>query len=625
MLHTSRYRLLATASACLALLSACGGGATGTTPTAVVPVPPLSISGTVAVGAPMLHGIVTIKDANGVTVSGAAAADGSYSGLSVQGMTAPFRIEACGLVGGANTCYYSVVSKAGIANVTPLTHAAVSLALGKDAAAMFDPAASAAAPTEASLAAKKQNLLDALTPILTALGLPTTVDFASDAFAANRTGMDKLLDAVKITTGADAAGSGPASTFVQVEGKIGSGNVFIGSDGTKSGTIVADATGLAVDMTGISTLFASMSSAIGAASLSTCATQMAGIFDPAFRLKAGGDTALTADTAATGICTMASLGGLLGGVVANPVMKECDLAGVDKVCAVGFQIVNQDAVFDGAELSVVLHSGSTAWKLLGRQAADEIHVGAAVQRTSRVDVVDSPARYTRALSFDIGTNEGTIRAARVYQRNLAGTGWESTPMAVLDDSACLNSSPRLSIVGSSCGSSWLSLDNFGGDLAGGDALIDAFYKRGRQVKVELYADRAATHLSSTVIKRVDGVPPKASALAGVPWIELEAATKKALASYDGALADFTATWAGNASVSPKDISFCLSSNCSGAARAAHSEVDGKRHGATSKKLTWGPVPAGASAYKQISLYGRDRDQVGVSSNFVSCGGALNCN
>ena len=619
-----RFSLVAVASACAAFMSACGGGTTAA-PTTVMP---LSVSGTVAVGAPMLNAVVTIKDALGVTVSGSAAADGSFSGLSVSGMTAPFRIEACGLVGGSNTCYYSVVEKAGTANVTPLTHAAVSLALGKDAAAMFNPAASAAAPSEATLTAKKQSLLDALTPVLIAMGLPTTVDFASDAFSANRTGMDKLLDAVKITTGSDTAASGPASTFVQVEGKIGSGNVFIGSDGTKSGTIVADTTGLNVDMTGISTLFATMSSAIGAADVSTCTSHMAGIFDPLFRLQADGGTPLTASTAAKGICTMASLAtpSLLGGVVANPVMKDCDLAGADKICSVGFDIVKGDAVFDGAQLAVVQRSGSTVWTLLGQTASDEIHIGAAVQRTLRVDIVDLHPSYTRALSFDVSNFDGTVHAAKVYQRNVAGTGWDTTSIAALDDGAtCTAAIPRLTIVGSSCGSSWVSLDNFGGDLAGGDALIDAFYKRGRLVKVELFSDQAATHLAATIMKRVEGVPPKAAALASVPWLELEGATKTALVTYDGATANFKASWAGNATVSPKDITLCLAGNCSGAAMAGHSEVDGKRNGSTTKTLTWSPTPAGASAYKQISLYGRDREQMGVSSNFISCGGAASCN
>ncbi len=622
-----RCSLIAVACACAALVSACGGGG-GTAQTPVPPVTPTSISGTVAVGAPMLNAVVTIKDSLGATISGSAATDGTFSGLSVSGMTAPFRIEACGLVGGANTCYYSVVEKAGTANVTPLTHAAVSLALGQDAGAMFDPAASAAAPSEATLAAKKQNLLDALAPVLTAMGLPTTVDFASDSFAANRTGMDKLLDAVKITTGSDAAASGPASTFVQVEGNIGSGNVFIGSDGTKSGTIVADTKGLGVDMTGISTLFATMSSAIGAADVSACTTDMSGIFDPLFRLKTDGGTPLTATTAASGICTMASLAApsLLGGVVANPVIKDCDLTGADKICSVGFDIVKGDAVFDGAELAVVQRSGSTAWALLGQTASDEIHIGAAVQRTLRVDIVDLNPSYTRALSFDVSNFDGTVHAAKVYQHDVAGTGWDTAPIATLDDSAtCSAPIPRLTVVGSSCGSSWVSLDNFGGDLTGGDALIDAFYKRGRLVKVELFSDQAATHLSATFMKRVEGVPPKAAALSSVPWLELEGATKTALVGYDGATATFTASWAGNATVSPKDITLCLASNCSGTAMAGHSEVDGKHNGSTTKTLTWSPTPAGASAYKQISLYGRDREQMGVSSNFISCGGAASCN
>jgi hypothetical protein len=588
------------------LLAGCGGGGGGASVAG-----PTSLSGTVAVGAPMLNGTVTVKGANGVSSTASAGADGSYSGLSLDGLTAPYRVQACGLVDGNYTCYYSVVNAAGTANVTPLTHASVSLALGEDAAAMFE--TGGVAPDTAALDAKKLLLKEKLGPILSGLGLDIgNLDFATSAFTANRTGMDKLLDAVKITTGSD---------FVQVEGHIGSGNVYLGTDGSTSGALSGGA-GLSVDLQGISNVFASMSSAIGAASESLCAEQMtaAGIFDAAFSLTIDGGSAITASTASEAICHIANLGGLLGGVIASPVLGDCDFAGADKTCSVGFDIVKGDVVFEGAELAVVLRSGAATWKLLGQDSPYEIHVNAAAQRTLRVDIDSPTPEYYRALSFDVGNGGGTVHVARVYQRDEAGTGWDSSPLVVLDrgDSACVSSgTPRLTIQGGSCGSSWLSLQ---GNGASGDALIDAFYKRGRQVKIDLYSDDAGTALVTSVIKRVEGVPPKLAALASVPWLELDAATKAALVSYDGFSPNFTASWLPSRAVGGKDITFCLSGDCSGSNRAAHDDVSNARSGVSSKTLTLSSVPSGASAYKQIALFGRDREQMGIQTNYVSCGG-----
>jgi hypothetical protein len=601
-----RRRAFALSVLASTLLAACGGGGSGA-------VGPTSLSGTVAVGAPMLNGTVTVKGANGATSTANAGADGSYSGLSLDGLTAPYRVQACGLVDGNYTCYYSVVNAAGTANVTPLTNASVSLALGEDAAAMFD--SDGVAPDLATLDAKKLLLKEKLGPILSGLGLDIgNLDFATTVFTANRTGMDKLLDAVKITTGSD---------FVQVEGNIGGGNVYLGTDGTTSGALTGGA-GLSVDLQGISSVFASMSSAVGAGSEAACATQMAaaGIFDPAFSLSIDDGPAITSSTAAAALCHVVSEGNLLGGVIASPVLKDCDFASADKTCSVGFDIVKEDVIFEGAELAVVLRSGATTWKLLGQDSPYEIHVNAAAQRTVRVDIDGATPDYYRALSFDVGNGGGIVRLAKVYQRNEAGTGWDSSPLVVLDrgDSACASSdTPRLTIQGGSCGSSWLSLQ---GNGASGDELIDAFYKRGRQVRIDLYSDDAGTALVTSVIKRVEGVPPKLAALASVPWLELDTTTKAALVSYDGSVPTFTASWLPSRAVGGKDITFCLSGACGEGtpSRAAHDDVSNARSGVSSKTLTLDYVPSGASAHKQIALFGRDREQMGIQTNYVSCGG-----
>jgi hypothetical protein len=388
---------------------------------------------------------------------------------------------------------------------------------------------------------------------------------------------------------------------------------------------------LQVDLRGISSLFASLSNAIAAGTASDCATRMAAgnLFDPQFSLNIGGGP-LNAASAPASICGFAATELLLGGSFANPVLKDCDFSASDKVCTVSFDIVHGGTAFDGAELAVVLRAAGTQWQLLGRESAYEIHVNAAVQRTLVIDQPSTAPSYTRAISFDILSavdgSSVTIRAADVYQRDLNGAGWEATPLVSLDLSdACLaQSQARLAVMGSSCGSSWMMLDGNGGSATAADALIDNFYKRGRRVRVDLFADLAKTQLIATVTRRIDGVPPKSALLAEVPWLELDSASRAALVAFAGATPAFTATWLPDSAVASKDISFCLDANCSGASQAWHGDASGSPVLGGSAAMTLTAVPSAASAFKEIALYGRTREGMGVSSNYVSCGTTPNC-
>ncbi len=626
------------AAAYIATLGACGGGSgdggAAAAPAAAPVVTASSLKGTVAVGSPMLNATVKVKDAKGAVVSAAVAADGSYSGLSLEGLTAPFSLEACGLVDGHRVCYHAVVGQGGTANVTPLTNAAVALALGDDPASMFAASGAAAPPSAGDIETQAQKLKTALGDLLAKAGV-SGVDFTTTPFDADRTGMDKLLDAVKISTGNDGG-----NTFVQIEGNIGSGNALLNRE-SGSGALQAG-NDLDTDLRGISRLFVDgLSFAISAADEPTCVTRMKSvdIFDAAFVLDIDKNAHLDSSTAPAMICHFAALEGLLGGVFANPTLKDCDFTSdpANKVCVAGFNIVRGDVRFQGAELAVVLRTGAD-WKLLGRDSKYDVHVGAAAQRTLRVDVPASDSRaepqYTRALQFDItgsdGISETAVRAAKVFQRSLDGSTWEATPLVslVLSDACIAQLQPgdtaRLAIAGSNCGSSWLSLGDSseGVDAAArGDLLIDNFYRRGRKVRIDLYTDVAASGTPVSIVKRVEGVPPKFAALAGFPWLELDPATRALLQSQDGTAPTFTAAWLANASVSANDVTFCLGGDCQGPNRSAYAEV---ALGHESQTLTLDALPASPAAYKQISLYGRDATQVGVSTNYVSCGAKPSC-
>lgn len=612
-----------TALAALSLLGACGGGGGGSSTGSSAGAS--SMSGTVAVGAPMLNATVTLKDANGVTRTASVGSDGAYSGLDVSGLAGPFRVQACGLVEGTRACYYSVVTQAGRANVTPLTNAAVSLAMGSDAAALFD--SDAPAPSASNLDAQKQKLLAALQPVISAVVGSSNVDFATTAFTADRTGMDKLLDAVRISTGT----SGGTTPFVQIEGRLDGGNVYIDPGSAPAGALGGDTNKLSVNMSGISTVFSALSHAINAVDQSTCTSRMsANLFDDNFSLNIDHNGALTKGTVATGLCTMADGEGFLGGVFADPVIKDCDFSGNDKLCTVTFNLVKGDNVMSGAELAVVRRQSDGVWRLLGQDSNYEIHVSATISRRVRVDRNDIDPVYTRAISLDIGTSYVSgvpvIGSAKVYQRDVSGTGWETTPLAQLNagDGSCIAAlTPRLTIAGSSCGSTWYQLDGNSQDTAAADVLVDNFFKRGRQVKIVLYSDTNYTNVLDTVYKRIDGVPLKSADLPAFPWFELDASTKSNLISYDGSSANFSTTFALNRKVGAKDLSFYLSGNVS--AMPSSMEVMPSGSGPTTKVLNLSSHrPSAASDLKIVAVYGRTPEQMGVESVFISCNAATNC-
>ena len=566
--------------------------------------------------------------------SASAAADGSYSGLSVDGLTAPFRLEACGIVDGAATCLYAVVAGAGTANITPLTHATVALALNAEPAIMFAASGAADAPAAAALTAQQDKLKAALADVLAKAGLGN-IDFTTTAFHADRTGMDKVLDLVHVSTGAATANS----TFVQLESLGGAGSVYLDKDTAAKKLTVSSAAD--VDLKGISSLFVKgLSNALSAADESTCAARLkaADILDPAFALELDEGIDASAATLPAMLCALAANNALLGAVVPDPALRDCDTLSIPgaTVCNVGFAIVKGDLTFNADSIAVV-QRGSAAWRLLGRESAYSIHVGSAIQRNTRVDLPGNPqTSYNQALTFDIAARDASgptgVRAAKVYQHSLDGIGWDATPVVSMNlTDACIaqvqpHDRPRLGIVGELCGSGWLILGNSGagapaGSAATGDALIQNFYRRGRTVKVELFANVAATGTPVVVYRHVEGMAPLSAALPGYAWVELDDTSKTALAAYDGAAASFSATWARNTVVGVNGLSFCLTASCDGAGRAGDADI---ASGRTHQTVTLRTRPVGAAAFKELALYGRNSDQVSMQTNYVSCGAASVC-
>ncbi|RFO97110.1 hypothetical protein DIC66_08155 [Rhodoferax lacus] len=183
-----------------AFLSACGGGGGGTSNTASS----TYLSGTAAGGAALV-GNVIVTDSKGVSRSAPIAADGKYS-IDVSGLTGPFVLKAAGTVGNTSVTYYSAATSAdvgGTVNVTPFTDLIVSNIAAQMAVNYFSNPANVAnigsLITPANLAAAESAMQAKLQPVLTAMGLGASVDLLHQTFAADHSGLDAVLDMVKVS------------------------------------------------------------------------------------------------------------------------------------------------------------------------------------------------------------------------------------------------------------------------------------------------------------------------------------------------------------------------------------------------------------------------------------------
>lgn len=196
----SHFKKLALTSAMVGIfLVGCGGGGgdagSGTSST--------MLSGTVAGGAAVI-GTVLITDSKGVSKGGTIEANGHYA-IDVSGMTGPFVLKAAGTVGNTTVTYYSAATAAdvgGTVNVTPFTNLIVSNIAAQMAETYFSDAANVASIgtliTPAKIAAAETALQAKLQPVLTALGIGSSIDLLRSTFAADHSGMDAVLDLVKV-------------------------------------------------------------------------------------------------------------------------------------------------------------------------------------------------------------------------------------------------------------------------------------------------------------------------------------------------------------------------------------------------------------------------------------------
>ena len=617
--------------AALALLSACGGGSDASAPP-VTPPPPVTptathLTGTAAVGAPMTQGLLRVLDATGAIVAHDVTinADGTYDAGVLTG-TGPWRLEACGYTGANYGCIYSVAQAAGTANVTPLTTAMITLATGQTPDTIM--AEGGSAPSATALNAAQTQLQTGLAGTLTDAGVAANFDFTTGSLTAGtRSGYDRILDAVNVTTGTDAG------AFVQVTPRLGDGNLYL-TTGNTTGTITTAAGAAALPLGGLETLFTKMTAAV--ASLSACSDANIGIAtvmasDARMNGLSGGANV------SAGLCQFfdrgdGGSGAIWGAHFLSPTLGKCDLTGSAPLCAVSFALQYTDGSVEnvGDGMGVVYRDGR--WQFYGDLLPIAINANAAVQRGVRVDDPTTPIQYSRALQFDIARTDGvacavlkarddahsTIAIYKVYSN-------DGERMSLWTTDGQGNGGSTDPDVGALRGSddTWMALPQG----TAGDDVIRTFYRWGRTIDISIYADAACTTPAVVDGKSVFGVdiagmPPVDSALASLPWGSLTADTVtalEALAMDANSTGSFTGTWTFSDGVTGfGQNTVCESGSCGDGSdvRIGDTRV---RPGVRTNVTPLRTVNAlAAGDFKMFILGGRDATGMNIESSFFSC-------
>jgi len=266
MKHDSKFHIrtiLTTISLCgVLVLAGCGGGGTAAAPAAT----PL-ISGVAAAGAPItpaMNGVVTIQDSASPahTATTPTDANGAYSFTSTQlsGWTAPYMMEVDYKVAGVDYNLHSAATASDLTsgsatiNITPLTDLVIANLAGTIASNVFKNQATYASQlTSSALAAGASALAAQLQPILAAEGVSASVDLFRTSFTPNGTGIDAVLDALKVT-------QDPTTNTATITSRLDGSTVTDTLGTTNTATLPAPATVVPVtDLQAITSFFSSFS------------------------------------------------------------------------------------------------------------------------------------------------------------------------------------------------------------------------------------------------------------------------------------------------------------------------------------------------------------------------------
>lgn len=153
------------------------------------------ISGTVSDGAP-IRGEIHVRDAEGEIRTATIDADGVFS-MDTSGLVRPYLLWAESLDTGNR--YYGMADFQGRANLTPVGHAAVAMALGIDPGLYYDSLPHAEPPPREAVSDAGERLTGILSPAFGDLNIPEGFDVLHDPFPSDDTGFDRLLELITVS------------------------------------------------------------------------------------------------------------------------------------------------------------------------------------------------------------------------------------------------------------------------------------------------------------------------------------------------------------------------------------------------------------------------------------------
>jgi len=610
------------AAAVLFALAGCGGGGGGDT-TPVTPPPPAAttLSGVVAAGAPIANAAISIKDASGTTKTVSAQSNGAYS-LDVSNLKAPFVIEASGVLAGNLVVLHSVLPSvtagtSATANVTPLTEALVAAVGGAKPVKVFtSPDTSKLTP--AAVDAAQGTLKKALATVLTAANVPANVDLVQSPFTANKTGLDAVIDAVKVqvttTTGTDAQ--------VVLTNKLNPDEVVtVKSSGDTTGTITQSTL---PDLSQIDAFVAKFNASVATASAVT--TLFPAMFDDAY-LQDG-------ETKADSVSRNQSEGAIVGAVSSGPALETCNATG--DICRLGLSLTLAAGVVDSSTgLSspepspvTIKKQADGSWKLYGNHYHHSIAVNPVASKQVRIDG-GTPLATKSAVMFSVDPSVGNVNSAIVYLQGKDGAADTEIVRVSLKVGACSKSEGHL----------WVDKASVGGIsavcsqiLEVTDADLDTLtaHSPNPKFKFVLFADEAYTVPAGSGVEgdgiysdqRLPSLPLRAAALASAsfPQLTTAAITNLQALGFTGAL---DLAWTSDLATPVVAIMAVLSD---ADASAQRSLVASGLLGKTSTHFAGNEISAtaGAKAQRSAMLYARDAQGAHYWTQYVGCGGTGTC-
>ena len=182
-MNLSKYFLLMFSGAIALLVSGCSGGGASTTN---------NVTGVAATGA-AINGTVCLQDAAIHEVC-MKTADGHYS-FDVTGLTPPFILKASWNDNGITKELYSMAAGKGVANISPLTNAIVTVAATVAPATLYaTPTLTAMQAAASNLSAATTKIITSLAPLLQEFAVSTDVNPITTTYNVNHAGLDGFLD-----------------------------------------------------------------------------------------------------------------------------------------------------------------------------------------------------------------------------------------------------------------------------------------------------------------------------------------------------------------------------------------------------------------------------------------------